>query len=146
MLDSLFPPYTQPPITWWDNLGNAFLALTVVEMVAFVISYGVFFNWRKTRAGKGIFFLFCSILLVLARSLISLITGGADYPGRDLLHWLVEVLPWAAMTYLLFVLWTNYFQGVKLLELWRRPRKNKNATTLKDGEQTLTRRRKSKTP
>jgi len=137
-----FPPYTPPVHDLLDSFADFALLGAGIACLVFVISYALFFNWRKTRAGAAIFYLLSSLVLVLFHVIITKVTGGLNFPGRSAIRFIVYVLPFIAGIRIVYVLWWNYFHSSKLLDLQRRPHTSPTGTkiTLVDGENTTPRR------
>lgn len=69
-------------------LPNVMLGAAVVGMVTFTISYGWWADWRKTAPGRGLMYLFISMIAVLAMAFAHL-GFGADYALADVVRVLV---------------------------------------------------------
>lgn len=129
-----FPPYVPPTHDIFDLLADLVLLGAGFACLVFVVSYAVFFNWRKTRAGAAIFYLLSSLVVVLFHVILTRATGGVDFPGRSIIHFVVYLLPFLAGIRIVYVLWWNYFHHSKLLDLQRRP--TTRPLSLRDGEST----------
>lgn len=81
----LFPPLNPPPPTILDIIGNYILLGAGIAAVAFLITYGLLSNWRKTSGGQSIFFFVSGLAAVFVYSIASRFIGG-DYLFRDLLR------------------------------------------------------------
>lgn len=82
----------------------------IVFAIAFIFSYGTFFNWVKYPAGRAVMVLSCSylgvaIIAALARWISTDYFGRA--PLRAVVWWGIPV----AFAWLLRVLWSKYRQG-----------------------------------
>jgi hypothetical protein len=106
----LFPPHTQPPETGLDHVADLLLIIGCAMIVLFTILYGVGFRWWLTRAGRGVFAVFCSMSLLMGLITASHFSGG-DYLFRDLLRVIVYVLLPLSMTYMFYGLARNFFEG-----------------------------------
>lgn len=98
---------------WWANPVFWILLSTFLPFFLFIVFYaGRSPGWRKTPAGRSIFFLAGSIVLVLGRSLLNL-TLPQYYPGRQAMGYLFLATVAAAGWYL-------FIQLVKLQREGRR--------------------------
>lgn len=105
--------------------GNVLTVVGGVGAITFTISYGTFFSWRKTEAGRSLFYVFGSIdLLFINNALGSLL--GVDYPGRNLIRDTILSLVVFTVWRLVWVLWHNWRRGdLRPLNIEARPREKK---------------------
>lgn len=91
-------------------LADVGIGVVFTLEVMFIASYSLFFNWRRTRAGRAFMFMF---LAVAALTLMGFLLRwvGPDFYLRE---WL-RLFSWAAMAAalirLLWVLWTGFLRG-----------------------------------
>ena len=81
----------------------------LVLAIIFTAGYVIFFNWRKTAAGRAIFYLFASLIVVSALSFLA-VWISPDYWLRPV--W--RALGWGFVVFslvnLLWVLWKSFRQ------------------------------------
>ena len=75
--------------------------------VIFTTGYMLFFNWRKTAAGRSIFYLFLSWVVITIVSLISTWLG-PDYFLRPVWRFLAWSFVVFTLSNLLWVLWRSF--------------------------------------
>lgn len=91
-------------------LGNVETLIGGAGAIVFTVSYGAFFSWRKTEAGRSLFYVFCAIdALFINNALASFL--GIDYPGRDIVRFIILTAVTLTMWRLVFVLWRNWAKG-----------------------------------
>ena len=112
-------------------LGNIETLIGGAGAIVFTVSYGAFFSWRKTEAGRSLFYVFCAIdALFINNALASFL--GIDYPGRDVVRFVILTAVTLTMWRLVFVLWRNWAKGdSRPLNIEPKPRLT---TTLKPKE------------
>lgn len=88
MNPSPFPDYNRPDPTMLDVIADFGLLAGGIGAVVFVLLYGIFLNWRKTAAGRAIFYFMVSVVSVMGLNILARVTGG-DYPFRDILRLVV---------------------------------------------------------
>lgn len=86
--------------------GNVMVAVAVLGLLVFAVSYAGFFAWRKTAAGRSLLYLVLSMLALAAQVLASLINP--NYPGRDWIRAVVYTAIAAAVWRLVFTLWKSW--------------------------------------
>lgn len=106
-------------------IGNVLTVVGGLGAITFTVSYGAFFSWRKTEAGRSLFYVFASIdLLFINNALGSLL--GVDYPGRNIVRDTILTLVAFTVWRLVFVLWHNWRRGdPHPLDIEPRPREMK---------------------
>lgn len=107
MNPSPFPDYNRPDPTMLDVLADFGLLAGGVGCIVFVLLYGFFLNWRKTAAGRAIFYFMLSVVSVVGLNILARITGG-DYPFRD----------WLRLTVYLGVCVTSWRLVATLVRAW----------------------------
>jgi hypothetical protein len=95
--------------------------------VVFVISYAVFFNWRRTAAGRALMYVFLSLVGA------TLLSGlgrwiGTDYWGREFIRPLIWGAVAVAVIRLVFVLWSNWRVERPSLDIESRARRKRDKT------------------
>lgn len=75
--------------------------------IVFAISYGLFFAWRKTPAGRSLMYFVLSLIALFCLNAIGRWTGG-DYWGRDVIRIVVYSTLVFTMWRLVFVLWSSW--------------------------------------
>lgn len=80
-----------------------------IGAIVFAVSYGVFFNWRKTEAGKALMHFVLSLVSLFILSVLSALFG--DYPFRHDLRLLVYAGVAITVWRLVWVLWHNWRKG-----------------------------------
>ncbi len=104
------------------EFGDLILFAASVVGIAFAVSYGLFFKWWKTPAGRAVFAFVVSLDLTFVLNITGRVFG-PDYPGRDLLRIGIYTFVLGSVSYLLYVLWRSWFHGRAVLEVETRERK-----------------------
>lgn len=110
-----------------DFIADVAILIAIIGCSAFVASYGSFFNWRKTPAGRSLMYFVAALLSV------AFIAGlgrwlGPEYFGRELLRPLTWLAVAGTSLRLTWVLWTSSRRG-NSLDISSRPRKDKGETS-----------------
>ncbi len=107
-----------------DLFADIGILVAAGASTVFVISYGVFFSWRKTPAGRALMY------FVLSLASVAWLAGfgrwlGPEYWGREFFRpvtwWAVAV----TIGHLVGVLWSNWRVGKPGLDVTSRNRKQK---------------------
>lgn len=105
-----------------DLIADVGVIVALIGAIVFTVSYAVFFNWRKTPAGRALMYVFLSLSAVAALVFLA-IWVSPTYWGRDV----IRVVTWwsvaIAMIRLVWVLWSNWRTHRPPLDLESRPRK-----------------------
>jgi hypothetical protein len=104
------------------ELGDLILLVASVVGIVFAVSYGLFFKWWKTAAGRAVFAFVVSLDLTFLLNMSGRWLG-VDYPGRDIVRIAVYTFVLGSVSYLLYVLWRSWFRGRAVLDLETRERK-----------------------
>lgn len=123
MFTGLATPF-HPPTTFLDNVANVELVIGMLLMILFTVAYGVFFNFKKTPAGKSLFWFFLSISILLIYSTVTRIVTTGDYPLRDVFRVVVYAGLPGTMIWLFVTLVRNWLAGGSLVEALPEPRKS----------------------
>lgn len=103
-----------------DLIADIGIIAASIGAILFVFSYGAFFNWRRTPAGRALMYVFISLgsVALLAFAVRWL---GPEYLGRELFRpltwWAVAV----TVFHLVWVLWSNW-RVESPLDIESRPR------------------------
>ncbi len=90
-----------------DLIADLGIIVAGVASIVFVVSYALFFNWRKTPPGRALMYVF------LALTSVARLAGagrgfGPEYWGREFFRpatwWAVAV----TIVHLVWVLWSNW--------------------------------------
>lgn len=93
----------------FNLIADISAAVTFGGMVAFVVLYGTFYQWRKRRAGKSVFFLALAMVIVAGISFLALWVS-PDYwlrPFWRMAGWLFAVYAVGYLLYALLYNWRN---------------------------------------
>lgn len=110
-------------------LGDIGFYVAEAVIIAFVISYRFFFNWRKTAAGRAIWWTFVALGSLVSLGVMILIFG-REYFGRELLRLVVAWSIAIATARLLWVLWSNWRNDKPPLELEVREHRNRETGSI----------------
>lgn len=91
-------------------LGDAIMIAAAVGAIVFAVSYAVFFNWRKTPAGRALMYFVWSLIAVFVNNTIARLAG-VDYPFREWVRITVYIAVAITIWRLVFVLWRNWRAG-----------------------------------
>lgn len=105
-------------------IGDLIMIAAAIGGVVFAVSYSVFFNWRKTAAGRALMYFVWSLIAVFTNNTLARLWG-IDYPGREWVRIAVYLCVAVTIWRLVFVLWRNWQRDVPALELQSRPRKDR---------------------
>ena len=93
----------------FNLIADIAAAVTFAGMVVFVVLYGTFYQWRKRRAGKSVFLLALSMVIVAGISFLALWVS-PDYwlrPFWRMAGWLFAVYAVGYLIYALLYNWRN---------------------------------------
>lgn len=90
--------------------GDLIMIAAAVGAVVFAVSYSLFFNWRKTAAGRALMYFVWSLIAVFINNTIARL-GGVDYPGREWIRFAVYLAVAVTIWRLVWVLWRNWRSG-----------------------------------
>lgn len=96
-----------------DLIADVGIVVAFLAAFVFVISYAMFFNWRKTQAGRSLLYFVISLVAVAALSFLGRWIG-QDYWGREFIRPLVWWLVAGTAIRLTWVLWTSSRTGKSL--------------------------------
>ena len=93
--------------TIFTVIGNVATVITFTGLALFAVLYTQFYQWRKRKAGKSVFFLSTSFLTIGLLSVLSVGLGDAYAlrPGIRALGWLYGLF---SVIYLLYALIYNW--------------------------------------
>jgi predicted membrane channel-forming protein YqfA (hemolysin III family) len=99
-----------------NTIADVEIIVTFFSIIVFVASYGTFFAWKKTPAGRAVFYVFASMALL---SLISLLAVwvGQDFWLRPAARAVVWFLIPLSIINLIVTLWANYRRRQPTLNL-----------------------------
>lgn len=83
------------------------LTAAAVGVLVFVLSYGIFFNWRKTPEGRALFWVFVALGLLTVNNILGNVLG-PTYAGRDWIRVIVGTTVVITIWRLVIRLWKNY--------------------------------------
>lgn len=93
-----------------NQVGDVEIFIAGAGAVVFAASYGAFFSWRKTAAGKALMYFILSLIgLCLLNALGRWI--GDDYLWRPYLRFTVYTAIAVTIWRLVIVLWRNWRRG-----------------------------------
>lgn len=105
------------------NAGNIVTLIGGVGALVFTVSYGLFFHWRRTEAGRSLFYVFASIVILFLNNSLGAWLG-PDYPGRVYLRLVIVTAVTITLWRLVWVLWRNWRKGdPRPLDIEAKPRK-----------------------
>lgn len=87
-------------------IGDAIMLAAIIGTIVFAISYGVFFNWRGTPAGRSLMYFVLALVAWALQSFYARID--ADYPGRPWTRIVVYALIAATVWRLVVTLWRSW--------------------------------------
>lgn len=102
------------------DVGDVVMTVTMLGTAAFAVSYAVFFNWRKTQAGRSLMYFVLALVLWAGLSTFTRLVGG-EFPGRPYVRLVVFLAILATVVRLLVVLWRRWRNTPQRIE----PRKEK---------------------
>lgn len=91
-------------------MGDVIMIAAAVGAVVFAVSYSVFFNWRKTAAGRALMYFVWSLIAVFVNNTVARLAG-VDYPFREWVRITVYLCVAVTIWRLVFVLWRNWRSG-----------------------------------
>lgn len=106
-------------------IGDAILIAAALGAIVFAISYGAFFNWRKTREGRSLMYFVLSLIAVFVNNVAARLLG-PEYPLRDWVRLVVYFVVALTVWRLVLVLWANWRAGKPPLEIESKTRKDKS--------------------
>lgn len=112
-MDGLFP------------VGDVIMIAAAIGGIVFAVSYSVFFNWRKTPAGRSLMYFVWALIAVFVNNTAARILG-ADYPLREWVRLLVYVAVAVTIWRLVFVLWRNWRSDKPPLDLDQKRRRHRS--------------------
>lgn len=120
----LFLAYPRGPLgDWIIAYGDGAVLVAGIGVAIFAASYGGFFNWRKTQAGRALFQFTLALTAVLVLVILARLVS-QEYPFR----WLARdvIYTWLAISSIRLVseLWRNWRRGeARILDIETKPRK-----------------------
>lgn len=78
-----------------------------IGAIVFAISYGVFFDWRRTQAGRSLMYFVLSLVALFLLNALGRWTGGA-YFARDFIRIAIYTALVFTMWRLVIVLWLSW--------------------------------------
>ena len=93
----------------FNLIADIAAAVTFAGMVVFVVLYGTFYQWRKRRAGKSVFLLALSMVIVAGIPFLALWVS-PDYwlrPFWRMAGWIFSVYAVGYLIYALLYNWRN---------------------------------------
>lgn len=101
---------TSPADLILNLISDCEIFLAAIGALTFAISYAVFFNWRKTAAGRALmYFVWSLIVLCLLNALGRWL--GNDYWGRPFIRITIYTSIVFTIWHLVQVLWRNWRSG-----------------------------------
>jgi chromate transport protein ChrA len=100
-------------------LGDLIMVSAVVGAIVFGLSYAVFFNWRKTPAGRALMYFVWSLIAVFLNNTVARVAG-TDYPFREWVRLAVYIAVALTIWRLVWVLWHNWRADKPVLDLEQR--------------------------
>jgi len=91
-----------------QTIGDIALIVAGVGIAVFAVSYGVFFRWTKTPAGKALMYFVLSLLALVGLGLLRLLFGGEDHIVRDIARVVLVSAVTVAAWRMVWVLWRNW--------------------------------------
>lgn len=88
------------------SVGDFIMLTAIIGVIAFIVSYVTFFNWRKTPAGRSLLYFVSALALWAAQSFIARVD--ADYPGRAWSRIVVYVVISVMVWRLVVTLWRSW--------------------------------------
>lgn len=96
-------------------IPNLLLVYGAAGTIVFFISYIIFFNWRKTAAGKALLYFVLGLIIVFTVNIIGTFVGvhypQNEYPGRVFVRTAAYGYMAYTVTHLVYVLWSNWKKG-----------------------------------
>lgn len=87
-------------------IGDWLMLVSIIATSVFIVSYGVFFAWRKTPAGKSLMYVALSLLAWEIQTFASRLDP--DYTGRALIRVIVYALVAFTVWRLVVTLWRSW--------------------------------------
>lgn len=84
-------------------IGDTVMLFALLGALLFAGSYALFFNWRKTRAGRALLYLILALDAWAVQSFLSRLNP--DYPGREWVRLVVYTGILVTVWGLLITLW-----------------------------------------
>lgn len=101
------------------DIGDLVMSLSMVVALIFAFSYGAFFNWRSTSAGRSL--MYFVLALVLWAGLSTFTRFIPDYWGRPYIRLAVYLVIFITITHLVVTLWRHWRDTPQSIQ----PRKEK---------------------
>lgn len=87
-------------------IGDWLMLISIVATAVFIASYGIFFAWRRTPAGKSLMYVALSLLAWEIQTFVSRMDP--DYTGRALIRVIVYALVAVTVWRLVVTLWRSW--------------------------------------
>lgn len=84
-------------------IGDLIMLVAILGALTFTLSYGTFFAWRKTPAGRSLLYFVCALDAWAIQSFVARVNP--DYWGREYLRILVYTLIAITVWRMVFSLW-----------------------------------------
>lgn len=96
-------------------IGDWVMVGALVGLITFTVSYGLFFSWRKTAAGRAIMYL---ALAMDAWSIQSLVARmNPDYFAREWIRLVVYIVVFVMVWGLVATLWRTWHRNTEKKDL-----------------------------
>lgn len=89
-------------------IGDFEVLVAGIGIAAFAVSYGVFFRWRKTEAGKALMYFVLSLLALVLLGWLRLLFGGEENLIRDVARVVLMSAVMVTAWRMVWVLWRNW--------------------------------------
>jgi hypothetical protein len=106
-----------------ELIADIEILIGAIGAVVFAVSYGVFFDWRKTPAGRSLMYFVLSLIALFTLNAIGRWTGG-EYWGRDIIRIAVYSTLVLTIWRLVVVLWSSW-RSVGGFEITSKPPRTK---------------------
>lgn len=103
-------------------LGDVELLVAAVGAIFFVVSYSMFFRWRKTSAGRSLMYFVLSLIVVFVNNIAARSFG--DYPYREWVRLVIYATVAITIWRIGIVLWSNWNAHKPGLDIENRPRRS----------------------
>lgn len=112
-------------MTFYD-IGDIIMAAAMLGALVFAVSYAVFFNWRRTAAGRSLMYFVGALVLWAGLSTFTRFVG--DYPLREYIRIIVYLIITATVWRMVFTLWRYWRHTPQKI----RPRSTKDQPVSED--------------
>lgn len=93
-------------------IGDIAMLIAILGALTFTISYAMFFNWRRTAAGRALMYFVGALDLWAIQSFVSRIDP--TYSGREWARLFIYVAVTLAMWHMVRVLWKSWGKSLQI--------------------------------